>query len=65
MQAFEEIPIGTSVEIIQPDYVAGSIGIVLGKEEVVEEQPTDRWLIQVSSEDMILSLARDEFQVID
>ncbi|MFM7577030.1 MAG: hypothetical protein ACKO5Q_08875 [Microcystaceae cyanobacterium] len=64
MPAFEEIPIGTRVEIIQPDDVAGCWGIILGREEIEEGEWTDRWLIQVGAEEMILSLAQDEFRVI-
>lgn len=64
MPAFEEIPIGTRVEIIQPDYVAGCLGIILGREEIGEGEWTDRWLIQVRAEEMVLSLAQDEFRVI-
>lgn len=60
----EQIPVGTPVEIIQPDYVAGQLGIILGREEVVEGEPSDRWLVQILGEDAVLSLARDEFRIV-
>jgi hypothetical protein len=60
-----DLPIGTRVEILEPDYVAGAIGIVLGREELIDADLTDRWLIKVVGEDIILSLSPDEFRVID
>lgn len=65
MNLFEDIPIGTRVQVIQPDYVAGSIGIVLGREEVIEGEPSNRWLIQVRTQNIILSLSRDEFRILE
>ncbi|WNZ22618.1 hypothetical protein HJG54_06930 [Leptolyngbya sp. NK1-12] len=69
MHSSEELPIGTTVEILQPDYVAGAIGTVLGPEELSEGELSEgklsnRWLIQVIGEDMVLSLTRDEFRMI-
>jgi hypothetical protein len=61
---FEDIPIGTRVQVIQPDYVAGCIGIILGREDVIEGEPSNRWLVQIRSENIILSLARDEFRIL-
>lgn len=61
----ENIQIGARVEILQPDYVADALGMVLGREELVEGQPSDRWLIQVLNEEIVLSLTVDEFRVID
>lgn len=52
------------VEILQPDYVAGEAGIILGREELAEGQPSNRWLVQVIGEDVVLSLAPDEFRPI-
>ncbi|MCU0525031.1 MAG: hypothetical protein MUF72_09425 [Elainella sp. Prado103] len=64
MQFPEALPIGTRVEIIQPDYVAGQIGLILGREEVVEGEPSRRWLVRIVSEDAVLSLAREEFRIL-
>lgn len=52
------------MEIIQPDYVAGQLGLILGREEVVEGEPSDRWLVQILSEDAVLSLTRNEFRIV-
>jgi uncharacterized membrane protein len=60
----DNLPIGTTVEILQPEYVAGAIGAVLGQEELIEGEPSNRWLIQVIGEDIVLSLTPDEFRVI-
>ena len=59
------IPSGSRVLVFQPDYVAGAIGIILGREEVVEATSTDRWLVQIVAEDMIVSLTYDEFRILD
>lgn len=61
----EQIQIGARVEILQPDYVADAIGIVLAREELVEGERSDRWLIQVVGEEIVLSLTIEEFRVID
>jgi uncharacterized membrane protein len=60
----DNLPIGTTVEILQPEYVAGAIGTVLGQEELIEGESSNRWLIQVIGEDIVLSLTPDEFRVI-
>lgn len=64
MHSSADIPIGARVKILQPDYVADRIGTVLGREEVLEGQSTGRWLIQVITEDVILSLQPNEFEVL-
>jgi hypothetical protein len=61
----ENIQIGARVAILQPDYVADAIGIVIAREELVEGELSDRWLIQVVDEDVVLSLTTEEFRVID
>jgi hypothetical protein len=60
----EDIRAGIRVEILQPDYVAGEIGVILGREELVEGQLSNRWLIQVIGEDVVVSLTPDEFRII-
>lgn len=64
MNSPEDIQIGAKVEILQPDYVAGAVGVVLSREELIEGDLTDRWLIQVLDEDVILSLTLEEFRVL-
>lgn len=67
------IRIGARVKILQPDYVAEQLGMVISREEIAEGQATDRWLIQVvdaekpvdGTEAIVLSLLPQEFQVID
>jgi hypothetical protein len=61
----EEIQIGARVEILQPDYMADAIGLVLAREELADGQLTDRWLIQIIHEDVVLSLTREEFRLLD
>ncbi|NJO80196.1 MAG: hypothetical protein HC827_17915 [Cyanobacteria bacterium RM1_2_2] len=65
MYSPENIQLGARVEILQPDYVADAIGIVVAREELADGQLTDRWLIQVIGEDVVLSLTIEEFRVID
>lgn len=64
MNSSENIELGARVEVLQPDYVAGEIGIVLSREELLEGELTDRWLIQVIDQDVILSLTIEEFRVL-
>ncbi len=64
MQNPHNIQVGDEVLILRPAYVAGKIGIVCGREVVSDGQPSDRWLIQVDSENIVISLSQDEFQVI-
>jgi hypothetical protein len=59
-----DIQVGDQVLILQPAYVAGKVGVVCGQEVISGGQSSDRWLIQVVSEDMVVSLTRDEFQVL-
>jgi hypothetical protein len=58
------IQTGARVEILQPDYVADAIGVVLTREELVGGGLSDRWLIQVVGEDVVLSLTLEDFRVI-
>ncbi|MCV3215078.1 hypothetical protein OGM63_16425 [Plectonema radiosum NIES-515] len=50
--------------ILHPPYVAGKIGVVLAQEVLSDGQPSGRWLISVDSENIIVSLTANEFQVI-
>lgn len=65
MYSPKNIQIGVRVAILQPDYVADAIGVVIAHEELADGELSDRWLIQVVDEDVVLSLTSEEFQVID
>jgi hypothetical protein len=61
VQSSRNIQPGARVRILAPDYVVGKIGIILSQETVSSEQLSDRWVIQVESEEIVLSLFLDEF----
>jgi hypothetical protein len=56
--------VGDRVKILQPAYVAGKVGVICDREVQSGGQPSDRWLIQIVSEDIVVSLPPDEFQVL-
>ncbi|MCX7593438.1 MAG: hypothetical protein N2235_06705 [Fischerella sp.] len=60
----ENVQVGDKVLILSPAYVAGKFGIVLSREPFVDGQPSDRWLIQVNKENIVVSLTPNEFQVV-
>jgi hypothetical protein len=64
LQNPQKIQLGNIVVILYPEYVAGRRGVVCGREIIINEKMSDRWLIQVESENIVLSLNPDEFQVI-
>ncbi len=49
--------------ILYPEYVAGKRGIVCAREIIINDKMSDRWLIQVESENIVVSLNADEFRV--
>ncbi|HEY9697405.1 MAG TPA: hypothetical protein V6D10_09085 [Trichocoleus sp.] len=57
-----EIRIGTIVEILQPDYAAGKVGRIVAPEVLQNGQASDRWIIKVVGEDLILSLLPEDFR---
>ncbi len=57
-------PVGERVLILHPAYVAGKVGVVCAQEILSDGQPSGRWLIQIDSEDIMVSLTPNEFQVI-
>ncbi|MCP6757323.1 MAG: hypothetical protein NHB32_00830 [Fischerella sp. CENA71] len=63
LQNPQKIQVGNVVLILYPEYVAGKRGVVCAKEIIINEKMSDRWLIQVESENIVLSLNADEFQV--
>ncbi len=64
MQTPENVRIGDKVLILHPAYVAGKIGVVCGREILSDNQPSDRWLVRVDLENIVLSLTPEDFQII-
>lgn len=64
MHDSKQIRAGNRVEILQPTYVSGRIGIILAPEELIGRQSTDRWIVQVESDEILLSLNPSEFRLI-
>ncbi|MFW9263670.1 hypothetical protein [Nostoc sp. CALU 546] len=52
--------------ILRHFYVAGKVGVVCDRESHPDDQASNRWLIQVDSdeENIIVSLTVNEFEVI-
>ncbi len=61
----EDITIGVRVHILWPEYVAGEVGVVCGREVLPGGKHSNRWLAQVNSQDMIVSLTPEEFRVLN
>ncbi|WP_339381578.1 hypothetical protein [Brasilonema bromeliae] len=51
--------------ILRPAYVAGRVGKVFAKEVLSGDYPSERWLIRVDSEDIVVSLNSKEFEVVN
>jgi hypothetical protein len=64
LQIPKSIQVGNKVLILRPAYVAGKVGVVCSRESLLEGQASNRWLIQVDSDNMLVSLTPQEFQVI-
>jgi len=58
------VHIGNRVLILLPAYVSGKIGVVCAREVLSDGQLTQRWLIRVNAENIVVSLTQDEFQVL-
>ncbi len=61
MEYSADFQIGDRVEILQPEYLAGKNGIVIGREEEQGIQQSDRWLVQVIPDNYLVSLLPYEF----
>lgn len=61
----KNFPVGNKVLILHPAYVAGKVGTICAPEVVARGQPSQRWLIRVDWEDMVVSLERREFRIIN
>jgi hypothetical protein len=55
---------GDKVLIISPVYVSGKSGIVCGKEVLSNEEPSGRWLVEIASERLVLSLNVNDFRIL-
>ncbi len=64
MYTSKNIQVGNKVLILRPAYVIGKVGVVCGVESNSRNQTSKRWIIQIESENMMVSLAPDEFQVL-
>ncbi|MDF5723803.1 MAG: hypothetical protein PUP91_25740 [Rhizonema sp. PD37] len=64
-KSIEQPKAGDKVLILRPAYVAGKVGEVCGKEILSSGEPSDRWLIQVDSENILVSLYLREFQALN
>ncbi|WP_336622319.1 hypothetical protein [Chlorogloeopsis sp. ULAP01] len=58
------IQVGDKVLILLPEYVAGKVGVIWGLEKLSGGQMSGRWLIQIDSDDILVSLNQDEFKVL-
>ncbi|MDZ8188982.1 MAG: hypothetical protein RMX96_29530 [Nostoc sp. ChiSLP02] len=65
MRSPDPVQVGDRVLILRPFYVAGKVGVVCGRESPSDGQPTSRWLIEVDVENIVVSLKRQEFEVIN
>lgn len=50
---------------MNPAYVAGKFGIISGEEVLSDGQNSGRWLVEVASDDLVLSLSMNDFQVLE
>ena len=57
------IEVGYQVLILTPLYVTQKLGVVCGRESDVDSEHKQRWIIQVESENIVVSLTEDEFKV--
>ncbi|MUG91439.1 hypothetical protein F7734_02625 [Scytonema sp. UIC 10036] len=53
------------VLILCPAYVAGKIGVIVDREMLSRAKFSGRWLIQVNSENIVVSLTPKEFEVVN
>jgi hypothetical protein len=56
---------GDKVLIISPVYVSGKSGIICGKEVLSNEKPSGRWLVEIASENLVLSLSVTDFRILN
>ncbi|MEB3178263.1 MAG: hypothetical protein VKL59_04375 [Nostocaceae cyanobacterium] len=64
MHTPENLEAGDRVVILSPAYLAGKQGVICTRELLSDGQPSQRWLIEVVGEDMVVSLNPDEFELL-
>ncbi|BAZ17388.1 hypothetical protein NIES4071_92660 [Calothrix sp. NIES-4071] len=57
--------VGDKVLILCPAYVAGNVGVVRGEEILSDGKSSGNWIVEVTSQDLVVSLAENEFQIIN
>jgi hypothetical protein len=62
---YRQLLISQKVLILHPKYLAGKVGIVYDEEFLLEGESQKRWLIQVDSENILVSLDLNEFLVLN
>ncbi|GAB1540636.1 hypothetical protein NUACC21_33050 [Scytonema sp. NUACC21] len=55
--------VGDKVLILRPAYVAGKVGVICEREVLSEGNLSGRWLVRVDSEDVVVSLTPNEFEL--
>ncbi|MBW4557460.1 MAG: hypothetical protein KME59_16260 [Trichormus sp. ATA11-4-KO1] len=65
MHTSKSTQVGDRVLILSPAYVAGKVGVVCGIESNSGSQTSKRWIIQIESENMMVSLTSNEFQALN
>lgn len=65
MRSAIEPKVGDKVLILRPAYVAGQVGKICAKEVLSGAHPSGRWLIQLDSEDIVVSLSPKEFELVN
>ncbi|MDB9383809.1 hypothetical protein PN465_16525 [Nodularia spumigena CS-584] len=61
MYTSHSVKVGDKVLILRPAYVIGKVGVVCGLESNSDNPANTRWIIQIESENMVVSLTPDEF----
>ncbi|MDB9303715.1 hypothetical protein PN488_04875 [Nodularia spumigena CS-591/12] len=61
MYTSNSVQVGDKVLILRPAYVIGKVGVVCGLESSSDSPANTRWIIQIESENMVVSLTPDEF----
>lgn len=64
MQIPKSIQVGNKVLILRPAYVAGKVGVVCSQESLLDGQTSNRWIIKVDPDNILVSLTPQDFQVI-
>ncbi|TVP65507.1 MAG: hypothetical protein EA343_03465 [Nodularia sp. (in: Bacteria)] len=62
MYTSKSVQVGDKVLILRPAYVIGKVGVVCGFESNTDSQAGRRCIIQIESENIVVSLTPDEFQ---